>query len=171
VTLHTGKQIIYGEKIFAGAVVFQESVECQKDIDSSRGETSAIRALDVGSLHMIPHGSRPATAILNAGTATSYTDVDFGSYCPIGVRALLLKSYLVWTGNSAVDAVSGRLRKNGNTTTDIDQVNVIYIGYTDLAVTMEVMMEMTVECDTNGVVEYLVSTGAALSLNIIGYYT
>jgi hypothetical protein len=133
------------------------------------GEPSA------GTLHLIPDSSRPSAWVLNGGTATSYTDVDFSAYVPNGVKALLLKASFIWTGDGAQDGAYFTLRKNGSSETATGRLVVIYQYYTNLAagVTFTRYEQVICECDKTGIIEYMSNRNpavGALYLNILGYY-
>ena len=85
------------------------------------GLVERVVTLETGTrLHIIPETDRPVTWVLSAGSATSFTDVDFGSYAPSGATALLLKYGLRVTGDGALDSGIGYFRKNGSSITDTD---------------------------------------------------
>jgi len=188
------EQNIYGVKHFKQDVGLEGDVEVSGDVDvggdfavtgdaaitgaitHATGATAAVRAIDVGHLHLIPHNLRPAVPVLNGGTATSFTDVDFGAYVPAGVKALSLDGTVSWLGNGAKDYSFWELRQNGDTTTDEDKLDKVGIYLTNLGSGLyeQLRIFVTVLCDSAGVIEYRFRQGLAavgeLYLNINGYY-
>lgn len=121
----------------------------------------------------IPEASRPSDPVLTSGSATSATDVDFGSHTPSGATVLLLAYTVRMNGNGALDNGVLFLRKNGSAITDGDQITRVEIYREDLtnAITAGVRGQCVVGCDADGVVEYWVGNAAADAwLNPIGYY-
>lgn len=133
---------------------------------------------DVGTLKLIPEASRPAAYVLNAGTATSFTDVDFGPYRPVGTKALRLKFALLWTGDGVQDYAQVNLRQNGSAETDTERLILVGEQYSNLG--SGVLRSMYGEigcllCDASGIIEYSWLAGATPTtrgfyLNIEGYY-
>jgi hypothetical protein len=117
----------------------------------------------------------PGAWVLDGGTETSFTDVDFGAAVtlPANVRALILKYELRWTGDGALDYSVYDLRKNGSTETDVDRLKRIGDWYTDLpnGVSRRIYGQVTVGCDSDGVIEYMNAgtPSGGLYLNIEGY--
>jgi hypothetical protein len=128
----------------------------------------------VGKLHIIPEDERPSTYVLAAGSSTAPpVDVDFSSYVPKGVKALLLKYIFRWAGNNTLDYVEAYLGPNGNLTWVFGQTTIIRHYRTDLpsGTTIGHAGKIIVLCDEDGVIEYFLSDAAGdLWLNIIGYY-
>lgn len=130
-------------------------------------------AESMGTLHMIPEADRPATWVLSGGSATSFTDVDFSSYVPIGVKALHLKYIIRWNGDGVRDSGYAWLRQNGSSVVDGEQLvrlEMYRTNYTS-GLTIGQGSSSVVLCDTNGIVEYKVDTSTtSLWLNVEGYY-
>lgn len=127
---------------------------------------------------LIPELSRPTAWVLNGGSATAFTDVDFGSYTPPGRKALYLTYSLQWVGNGTRDDSQAWVRMNGSGTGDADQMHRMRAYFQNLGSGFyaDVTMELpNVWCDTNGVIEYTVTAADAdyglgiLYLNIKGY--
>lgn len=121
---------------------------------------------------MIPDSSRPDAWVLNAGSETDYTDVDFSSYAPSGTMRLLLKWSVMLVGDGALDSAYITVRRNGSAITDSDQLtrpsvfsqnhtNGLYFGGKG---------QIWVECDSGRIVEYAVGDATTDGyLNIEGY--
>ena len=130
--------------------------------------------VDVGTLKLIPEASRPGW-VLSGGTASSFTDVDFGPYRPAGTKALLISWYMSWSGNGADDGAMVILRKNGSAVFDDSKQARLDDHHTNLGGSIQraVTGERIVECDANGIIEYgfvTVPTTRSLYLTIFGYY-
>jgi len=165
-------------------------VNCLPYVDGYQGYSTTDDALDqiyqwekdventvdgnyVGRLHLIPEDERPASYVLNNGSDTSWTDVDFSAYVPKGVRALLLFALLRLDGNGVADGYYLQIRSNGSTETATAKISVARIGYTNLAagVDLDSGIMITVLCDENGIIEYQNTDAQGISfLNIQGYY-
>ena len=133
------------------------------------GEKSA------GTYIPLPHVNRPSAWVLSGGTADSYTDVDFSSYVPTGVKALRLRYQINWTGDGAQDVATWNLRQNGVTTTDNDRMYTLGLFHTnwDSGKQKREYGQLTMICDSDGVIEYKSNYSPArgyLYLNIQGYY-
>jgi hypothetical protein len=144
-----------------------------KDASGNTAATVKDATNAMGILYMIPEASRPNAWVLNGGTQTAFTDVDFSSYAPAGAKALLLKWQLYGTSSGASAQDSFYVRKNGSSETDTDRlVGGTFIGYISNGATHQPFGACIVECDTGRIIEYLISTAGtsvALYLNITGY--
>lgn len=118
-----------------------------------------------GTLHMLSESSRPSSWVLAGGTATTFTDVDFSSYVPYGVKALYLKIYLSRNGGSVINNLY--LRANGSSETDTDKIHE-FAAYSSSTFVIE--LEAVIECDMNGIIEYTQTNPGDVYLNILGYY-
>ena len=128
---------------------------------------------NIGTLHIIPEADRPDAWVLNAGAATTFTDVDFGTYTPAKVKGLYLKYMVRFGGNGVLDIGRVHFRANGSTGTDINkQVRVdIYRKDMTNGITIGQTGGISLECDSSGVIEYIANDAAVdLYLNILGYY-
>ena len=124
-------------------------------------------------MHIIPEADRPASWVLSSGSATSYTDVDFGAYVPSGVKALLLKFSLLFNGDGTLEFVYALLREADSTTTDTDKIVRPILRYTDLGSGSDATIggQLIVRSTASGVVGYKVSHALCdFWLNIEGYY-
>lgn len=109
------------------------------------------------------------TRVLNAGGATSYTDVDLSSFVPPHARMAEIDAYLA-PNTAATTAVGGAtLRKNGTAGAGL-------IGFNCGTGTQWPAVERAVwiETDTSRVIEYQVSTSTgsdypALTLYVYGF--
>jgi len=129
----------------------------------------------VGQLHLIPEADRSAFKILSAGVATTFTDVDFGAYTPTGVKAVVLKWDVLWTGDGSVDYSLWQLRKNGSSETGEQRLGLVGSYYGNASAMHRITYgQIIVPCDTDGIIEYRFLSGVtakgSLSLNIEGYY-
>lgn len=123
-------------------------------------------------LVLLAEADRPAADILSAGTATTYTDIDFGAYVPTGVAALLLRNTFIWTGDGSVDFKTIYMRKNGSTEAGSFKVH-FHRDYHFNAPAGSYYggsYQLIIDCDSAGVVEYKVDTACELYSTIVGYY-
>ena len=136
--------------------------------------------VSLGPLILIPEASRYTTWQLSAGAATSFTDA-WGAgvanpYTPKGVKGLLLQYLSTFTGDGVDDESLFLLRKNGSAVTN--SVALVRCGAFRGALTLNITIRnsglVVVECDSDGIIEYINSTGATaigtLYLVTHGYY-
>jgi hypothetical protein len=128
----------------------------------------------LGTLHML--ASPAEYNALNAGTATSFTDVNVSALVPVGTKAVLLQ--LDFAGTRNATGTDGftliRVRKNGSAMAGgaCPQLMVRHGGASG-----EVhggAGQLTVEVDASRVFEYLLGQSSAASplgyITLLGYY-
>ena len=136
-----------------------------------------VQGVALGPLVMIAESDRSTSWLLDSGSSASWVDTwtraAVAPYVPVGVRALLTMAIIRLNGDGSLDAASYQLRKNGSSSDDgvqtlaggiyrEDMTNAITIGRDAFNIT---------ECDSDGIIEYKVSTTSAdLWINIHGYY-
>jgi len=129
----------------------------------------------LGRAYLIPESERSSSFILNGGNAAVWTDIDFSPHVPYGVVAVIINSLLYMNGDGAVDYVIANYRKNGSAEADSVRTWLHPAGYTNLGAGLLLRSCSTriVECDLDGIIEYIISTNAAaaaLYVNIMGFY-
>lgn len=129
---------------------------------------------DMGKLHLIPVDERPSNFVLDAGTSTSWVEVDFSTYVPKNVKALLLECFLKMTGDGARDVEYLYARPSGSSETNIYRTRVCSVGFGNAGAGQNVYADNTlpVRCDSDGKIEYSVSNAATATayITIFGYY-
>lgn len=136
--------------------------------------------VDVGTLKLIPEASRSSAWQLSAGASAAFADA-WGAgianpYTPEGVKALLLQYLVTFTGDGVDDECRFLLRKNGSAVTDAVRLIRCTAFYTTLPTgkTLRNSGLVIVECDIDGIVEYINDTAATVTgtlyLNTMGYY-
>jgi len=130
-----------------------------------------------GTLHLIDESDRPSFWVLAGGTATTFTDIDFSSYVPTGVKALFLSYAIRWVSDGVKDDCVFLLRKKGSAVTDLEQLTRIGFRYLDMPISIASFGPDGVcitACDVDGVIQYSRSsatdTSGLLYLTILGYY-
>lgn len=130
----------------------------------------------VGTLHLIPEEDRPTSWVLSVGAATSYTDVNFSAYVPVGVKALYLNYAISWVGDGVADYSGWNLIKKGSSPTSYQQSVQILDYHQNLTsgIRRQIYGVVTVGCDANGYIQYRFYNGntavGALYLAPLGYY-
>jgi hypothetical protein len=120
-----------------------------------------------GTLHLLAEADRPSSWVLNGGTASTFTEVDFSTYVPFGVKALLLRATFL---ASATNECRMYFRPSGSSVDDFYQnvVERIYFSNTG-AYDLSSDRQFICGCFPDGKIEYKTVYGA-LYLTIVGYY-
>jgi hypothetical protein len=125
-----------------------------------------------GTLHMIPEENRPGW-VLVAGTDVLFTDVDFSSYVPVGVKALLLSAIMLFTGDGTSNYTLVQVRKKGSSETTDARIRFASSEFKNLPADTRLnhSLQRKVLCDPNGVIQYrLVGGPGSVYMGIDGYY-
>ena len=128
----------------------------------------------IGRFHLLDEDNRPASWVLNGGTSTSWATVDFSSYVPPRVTALVLKYAIRWDGDGTRDEAIFLLRQNGSSNNDPEQAARMNSAYTNMPNTISNFghdSQITTLCDSVGRVQYIAYSGwGTLYLNLEGFY-
>lgn len=119
-----------------------------------------------GTLHIFEEEDAPGDWILDGGSETSFTDIDFSEYAPVGATALKLS---ISISNSSTGYTFIDFRKNGSSETNSFKLNrfgggastsnQVYIG------------ELIVPCGSDRILEYKVPSATITAyVTILGYY-
>jgi len=124
-----------------------------------------------GKIYIIPESDRPVSYILNGGTAATWTQVDFSTYVPYGVKSIILDIRIDMLGDGALDFVNANFRQNGSSETADLKTNPTILYHTNLAASSFVSYVGTkfILCDVNGIIEYQITTGGFLYVTLVGY--
>lgn len=126
----------------------------------------------IGKLYLLDDTERPTGWILSAGNDTTWTDIIFTPYVPVGVRAVYIKGLSRFDGDGALDSGYMHFRENGSTTTDLDQLARLDAYRENMPAGLGIGSGscILIECDEDGIIEY--ETNDALCenyVNLLGY--
>lgn len=126
-----------------------------------------------GNLHVLKAEDRSSSWILNGGTDTSFTDVDFSAYVPVGTKALLIHLTNSWTGDGALDDVNIFAREKGSSETGLINVRMLQTGFSNFGsgLNMNTAGIQIIPCDSNGEIQYYTSSAAnSVFMTLWGYF-
>lgn len=133
-------------------------------------------AINLGTLHLIVSASRSGY-ILTGGAATSFTDVDFGPYTPVGTKAVHLRADVYTSGraNGARDDGRYLFKAKGASDSTLTKSAAAGFYWLNMAAGLQfaIATEIVVECDADRKIQYKANSGnplAEINLNIMGYY-
>lgn len=105
---------------------------------------------------LLNESDRDSDWTLNAGAATSFTDINFSSFRPKGSIYVQLNTLLYLSGNGARDFVRAYFRPKGSTETDPERLHYTMSRYDNLATGLLSNNSRTVLCkiSNDGYVQY-----------------